>query len=82
MNLQHEEEKKRPDERKGPHLNEAFRGHGRSLSCGRNPNPQGDLQTGSHFYPELVLQYGAHERVYRSKQPVLVEAPETNCEIF
>lgn len=54
MNPENEGKKKGPLERKGAHLNEAFRAHGGSLSCGCYPNPEGKLQPGSTFYPELV----------------------------
>lgn len=54
MNSENEGTKKDTRERKGAHLNEAFRAHGGSVSCGCFPNPEGKLQPGSHFYPELV----------------------------
>ena len=51
---ENEGKKKSPRERKGAYLNEAFRAHGGSLSCGYFPNHEGKLQSASHFYPELV----------------------------
>ena len=42
-----------PGEKKGGHLDEAFRAHAGSLNCGCFPNLGRMLQPGSNSYPEL-----------------------------